>query len=460
MWTPFFKRTVFSLSIVAGNTRSNLMKHSAIVFFVFLCSFLFITIYFNCYKLKLFRVFQTTKISNIQHEGLWEGCPSLELALRMNSSPVFVKLYESWFLKSLELFWPEDCLNLTLVLDDESELDHVTGERLSNLWPKPNTVYLKPENANFHQGKQRRRMYLDYFYPEKYVSAEYVGFVDADTMFVSVVTPQALFNKSKPTVQARVGEPFWQQHWECWSDVTEYLLGEKEALQCMSYFPVIFKVKDIIEMRNYVAKRLGPTFLHAFYESMQIRNDYFKGSELDDCMCQFSVICNYVWYFHRDEYDFHLQMTPDDTWNGENRRHTQQTTAYIQDIGPAFKIPKPRIAIHARHYKENGKYMSSSTIDTTKEPYASQLERRVQEGVCFAIGFDRCPSKCYSFDADSLQVSLYSFEFFDWLWDQRCLEEQRKHYVHVRALVNHNEKQGKRMFGMDPPYDGLCTGAL
>ena len=76
-------------------------------------------------------------------------------------------------------------------------------------------------------------------------------------MFTTVITPQILFVDGRPTIQAIIGEPIWQEGWECWSDVTEYMIGKKEALQCMTYFPVVFKVMHIIRMRNFVEKRFG-----------------------------------------------------------------------------------------------------------------------------------------------------------------------------------------------------------
>ena len=407
-------------------------------------------IYFSSSHFKLFELLKKT----VQRDP-WRDVPCVELALRMNSNPKFVKLYTTWFLKTLKLFWPEDQLKLTLVLDEESKNDHRTGEKLSKMWPRPNIVYLKPGNTSMYDSNQRRRMFLSYFYPENYVTADYVGFVDADTMFTTVITPEMLFTDGKPTVQARIGEPFWQQHWECWSDVTEYFLGEKEALQCMSYFPIIIKVQHIIELRKFAEKRFHKPFLQIFRNSFHFENDYFKGTIYNDCMCQFSVICNYIWYHHREEYDFHLQMTPDDTWYGEHRRDSQQTINYLKGIDQKYKVPKPRVAIHARHYTENGEYISGNYIDINKEPYFSQLERKVREGLCFSVGFDRCPKQCYSFEKTSLQITLYSFEMFDWIWDPRCLDEQRKHYKSVEYLIRYNEEHGKRMFGLNN-LAGIC----
>ena len=394
-------------------------------------------------------------------EGLWKTLPSVELAVRMNSNPAAVTAYKEWFLRSLQLFWPEEWLKLTVILDDENPLDHVVGKNLSQLWPAPKIVYLGPGNSSIYQDNQRRRMFLDYFYPERYVSAEYVGFADSDTMFTTVITPQVLFRfadrKWKPTVQARIGEPYWQQHWECWSDVSEVILGKKEALQCMSYFPVIIKVEHIIGMRSYIENRTGKPFPEVFREVMLIENPHFSKTFklINDCVCQFSILCNYIWYFHRNDYDFHLEMTPDEKWKGQKRRASQVTLKYLKEIDGEFKVPKPRVAIHGRHFIENNRYLSGS-LDTMKEPVHSYLERRLQEGLCFSIGFHQCPERCTAFDSSRIHKSLFSFEMFEWFWDKRCHEAQRIHYRNVRHLINYNEQHGNRMFGVSPPKD-ICS---
>jgi len=376
----------------------------------------------------------------------WKDVPSLELALRMNSNPKFIKLYSTWFTLSLKVFWPQRHLNLTLILDDENKEDHATGEMLSKVWPWPKIVYLHPWNESLYKN-QRQRMYLSYFYPEEYVTAEYVGFVDSDTMFTTVVTPKMLFVNGRPTIQARIGEPFWEQGWECWSDVTEFMIGEKEALQCMSYFPVVFKVAHIIELRNFAEKRLGAPFHEIFRKSLTFENKHFKDSFplINDCICQYSIFCNYVWYFHREEYDFHLQIVPNGKWNGERRRESQQTAYYINAIAPMYNVPKPRVAIHSRHYLENGVYHSGS-FDISREPYASHMRSRIQEGFCNTLGMDWCPNKCHDFNTTRVQLSLYSFEIYEWIWDERCLGEQKKHIDEVKEMMNYDRFHGIKTF--------------
>ena len=403
------------------------------------------------WKVEQLRALQRITTSS-NHDDPWRETPSLELVVRTNSDPKFIRFYSTWFLKSLKLFWPEHRLNLTLVLDDENKQDHATGTRLSHIWPHPKVTYRKPGDPSIYTHFQRRRMFLCYFYPEEYTSSEYVGFVDTDTMFTTVVTPKMLFVDGKPTVQARIGQPYYQTHNECWSDATEYFIGQKEALQCMTYFPVIFKVQHVVEFRKFAEKKFGKPFHEIFKKSFDFPNPLVPGG---DCVCQYSVICNYVWYHHRDEYDFHLQMSPNRDWKGDYRRESQQSVEYFRNIDPKYLVPKPRVAMHARHYVENGTFISTNA-NMSKDPYFTHLRHRLKEGLCHSVWFERCPEKCVGIDKTSVQLSIYSFEFFDWAWDNRCYDEQKKHYEDVKKMIHYNEKHGIKMFGVEK-YSDSCS---
>ena len=100
-------------------------------------------------------------------------------------------------------------------------------------------------------------------------------------------------------------------------------------------------------------------------------------------------------------------MTPDEKWEGQRRRASQVTLKYLKEIDGKFKVPKPRVAIHARHFLENKRYFSTA-IDPMKEPVYSYLERRLQEGLCFSIGFHRCPERCTAFNSSRIHKSLFS----------------------------------------------------
>ena len=59
----------------------------------------------------------------------------------------------------------------------------------------------------------------------------------------------------------------------------------------MSYFPILFKVEHIIEMRKFAEKRFGMPFHEIFRKSLDFEKLYYKNRNplFNDCICQFSV---------------------------------------------------------------------------------------------------------------------------------------------------------------------------
>ena len=76
------------------------------------------------------------------------------------------------------------------------------------------------------------------------------------------------------------------------------------------------------------------------------------------------------------------------------------------------------------------------------------MKRRLVEGICFSYGMNQCPDKCSSFNENALQFSLYSFEIFGWVWDSRCLMEQKKHLKLAKEMVKCDEMLGKQTFNI------------
>ena len=125
----------------------------------------------------------------------------------------------------------------------------------------------------------------------------YVGFVDVDTLFVTAVTRSLILEDGiKPVVTARIGEP----RIPCWIQTGEYVLGCKQVIQFMSHFPVTFETAHIRLFREFVAQLHGKNFTQVIDEATQKLNVH------KHCYCHYSMMCNYVWYHHRDEYAWHL----------------------------------------------------------------------------------------------------------------------------------------------------------
>ena len=155
-------------------------------------------------------------------------------------------------------------------------------------------------------------------------------------------------------------------------------------------------------------------------------------------------MCNYVWYYHRDEYAWHLQMQPDGAWDGKGWVPSQVPVQYYHtEIKPEMKIPIPRTSIHYRYTIVNGKsYLST-------EPPPAVGEDFIREGLCYSAGFDYCPAECRKWDKSKIHYNLYSFEYYQWFWDKRCMAEQIKHYERVREMVDYYVRNKIEVFNVE-----------
>ena len=369
-------------------------------------------------------------LTRINITGPWDSLPSYELNIRLSSiEPRWFWIYQRWFLKSLRLFWPPELYNITIVLNSERPADYVLGNQILLMWPFPRVVYIdRPIAAAIGTNRfsDRFRMYYDAFYPELYTKAEYIGFVDTDTLFTTPVTPQSLFEDKKPIVVGIAGKVYYAK-------CTEYILKANQLMICMSYFPVTIKVSHLVAMRLHIEKLHGKSFAEVFGEAV-----LKVGGGIDGCLCQFAIMCNYIYRFHASEYSFRIQMHPDDKFSN--------------NFSESEKIPFPRVAIHSRHL------IPYRVVDAMDKASIIMFNERMKEGICRAIGFQWCPNVyCAEFNKSSLQHSLFAFEYYDWSWDERCLKEQEKHYTNVRNLIEYKVRNGIKLFGLYESQADACA---
>ena len=383
---------------------------------------------------RIFNFFKTK--SNIlvrPYEGLnWRDTPDFVFYVRLTNDIRFANEYRRVLVRSMKLFVPNDAANLVVALDSEKRQDHEFGEQLKNEWPFPTICYMDPGDPRVYYGSGKVRMYWDMMYADKCTNAKYVGFVDTDTLFDTLVTPQLLFEGQKPVIIAKIGEePKWYN--KCWVKSTARFLRKKQVMNCMTAFPVMFKIQHIKEMRESLSKQFSKSFDEIFYESC---------IEKDDCLSQFSMICNYLWYYHRSEYSWHLQVVPRGYWDGTDIVEGQVGPDYYHaEIKPNMTIPVPRSSMHLRYSFVNGIPYS------LRYPPDDAVHDIIQEGLCYSAGFDYCPGKCKKWKRNNVQFYLFSFEYNHWDWDMRCIASQNKHYNNVKEIVNYHFANGLEIFG-------------
>ena len=366
-------------------------------------------------------------------KGPWEGIPDFILYLRFTSGQRWEREYHNVLIRTMKIFMPRERAKLLVVLDNEKPQDHKLGDKLKQEWPNPEVCYRDPWYPDIYHRWGKSRMFWDMMHPDHCTNVPYVGFIDTDTFFSTVVTPNQLFENGKPVIVAKIGlAPY-----PCWEVTTETFIGRKEVMQCMSTFPVMIKTEHMKLMREVLAKEQGKAFQAIF------RDSTIKAGGAH-CLCQFSIMCNYVRYYHRDKYAWHLQMQPDGNWDGKSWMPSQVPVQYYHtEVEPEMKIPIPRTSIHYRYTIVNGKsYVSQEPPPTVGEDF-------IREGLCYSAGFDYCPAECRKWNKSKIHYNLYSFEYYQWFWDKRCMAEQIKHYERVRKMVDYYVRNKIKVFNVE-----------
>ncbi|KAK3578707.1 hypothetical protein CHS0354_008565 [Potamilus streckersoni] len=303
--------------------------------------------------------------------------------------------YDTILVASLLYFWPGN-VSLVVVLDDESAHDHKVGETLSKRYPYPRVAYQEPINPKIYKNNGHERMQRDFFYPEKFTNKTYVGYIDADTMFVTRVTENLLFEDGKPVVIGFFGM-FQNKLWLHASEKTRAMTGQRE-------------VQHIVKLRKHLEAKHNMSF-----------DEMFDSVVSNSRFAQFNVFCQYIWDFHREEYKFYFQKRQGGLSQAIQAGQVDQAY-YEKYFTPEQMVPKPRASIH---YRYHNKFTESSTYKNI-----------IKNGICFSGDFDLCPYKCSHLNRSSLHVELFLFEFNDWSWDKRCIEKQREHYDTVAKKAN------------------------
>ena len=351
----------------------------------------------------------------------------LEVYVRYTTAgKLFPKQAEAWLFRSMSLFWPKNP-KVVVVLDKENEADRNYGSTLnettSNKKLNLRVCYMEPYPKDIIHNWGKMRMYFDMMHADFCTNATYVGLVDVDTLFTTAVTPSLILEDGKPVVTGRIGHP----KVPCWIQSGEYVLGVKQVMQCMHYFPVTFKTAHIREFRKYVAKLHGKDFKDVVSEAttkLKIR---------DTCYCHYSMMCNYMWYHHRHEYAWHLQYVKPTRPSSA----TVPNEYFATEVKLDEKVPHPRSSQHIRHYMLNGIYMNA------KVPSERFVNDTLVEGLCYSFGLKLCSDLCKGYNETSIHVNLFNFADDDWLWDSRCMEKQIEHYQNVSILFD------KKFFYLD-----------
>ena len=312
-----------------------------------------------------------------------------ELKLLVPTFPGGFSELQTTLIRSVQFFWPLEHLQIVVVLDDtvysnEEERDNMTTwvKTFFNKDVKSVEVRYNPRTNHSFYGTGWFIQQLIMFWADNFTDAEYVGFVDDDSLFSMAVLSSDIFDsKGRPRVFSRYHTGSEQYHWlRDYFDQANFAFGWPAYINAMAYFPVIVKRNHLPLIRTEIL-RLHPEYNHF--------DDFFIAVvKRQKQLSQFAMMFEYLWHYKRDEYDWHFE--PDDIFGPYFRTGFPNTSEkvvnefpYIATGSPAdngvtreMLLPFPRVCIH-------GSYISGG--DQREPEFRSVVVSQVlRRGYCFS----------------------------------------------------------------------------
>ena len=445
---------------------------------------------------------------------------SMAMFVRACSTPKCLQPVE-WYLRpSLLAFWPWQHIPAIIVLDEYVKLSDFSttghwsdGERDLNAHDAANEAArtMLAEQPPFFVVKESlmendplvwntgyvRQLY-SHFHADIYTDAEYVALVDTDTLFVTPVTPGDLLDtRGRPIMIVQIGRP-GTEFWRATAIKVEAFLKRPYLARGMANWPVVLRTEHLAALRSYVMHAHNTSFENVFeaycagmkkcHDRVYPGNGHAQGSswcKSDLVYCSPSdVIVTYLWYFHRDEYDWHFQQY-DPLWIPELLPSQMQDYSFLNESNTH---PVIRVGVHMgksgifhfglmptgnaeadiwvrwndSRYRHVG--FNHVSICTDKQilwgfcataVWLQQLQvlsaEEARMRACEAIfgsggafvsearisnhtaGGD--PALMFGRDLPMEHASLFRFEMTDWRWDARTRHAAREHYQRVLKYV-------------------------
>ena len=245
------------------------------------------------------------------------------------------------------LFWPSSFGKTVVVLDEESDQDHLYANNLTRQIKKhfpdrklevafeslpKDTSILKFNGSRLSTGYNRQLW--SSFFIDLYTDDHIVAWMDNDVAFLTPVTKENIFNGSR--IRILGSECSMHFGWvRNWARATQMALGFPMVADFMTYFPVFIYRDTFKHCREYILKRFNTSnFEEAF-------GKIYYGSNL---ISPVSVVISYAWFFERDRYDWNLKICSE--LKSYNRRFPvdhkikpQDTKDILSQPQTAFRVP-------------------------------------------------------------------------------------------------------------------------
>ncbi len=287
--------------------------------------------------------------------------------------------YETLFLRSFLLFWPLELSNTSLRLLFDAEhaqgayYSEIVGTFMSAKSHISGGISISHSDPSqwYHRATDRQQLMM--MWADNFTTSEYVAFVDSDTVFLTAVDREDLFEDGKPVINGRAGPHDSNDFWSSAPASTFDTLQLNETMRCMSYWPVIIKTSHIQEMRDYI--------VHVHGGNRSFDELYREVTSRHHCFFQFNAMCTYLFNFKRDEYKWYAHPIVRSDWDGSKPKanfHQISNFSVFQSLLPSVFDSKPRVATHARYRSFKGRYMGNIILNRI------HMNLLLQQGICLS----------------------------------------------------------------------------
>lgn len=286
--------------------------------------------------------------------------------------------YETLFLRSFLLFWPRQSnSSLRILFDKERAHGSYYSEILSTFdqakrrLPGALLISLSEPSEWYHRPTDRQQLMM--LWADNFTNSKFVAFTDSDTVFLTAIDREDLFEDGKPVINGRAGPHDENDFWSTAPSSTFDTLHLNETMRCMSYFPVIFKTSHLADLREHVISVHGGnrTFDQIYKEITSRHHEFF----------QFNTLCTYAFNYKRDQYKWYAHPIVRKDWDGTKPAPNLgqiNSFAVFDSLQPSIFEPKPRIATHARYRSFKGRYMGNIVLNRI------HMNLLLQQGICLS----------------------------------------------------------------------------
>ena len=250
------------------------------------------------------------------------------------------------------LYWPASFGKTVVVLDKESEQDHIFASNLTKQvqrhFPdrKLEVAFESlPKHASVLNFKGLRlspgynRQLWSSFFIDLYTDDHIIAWMDTDVAFLTPVTKATIFNGSKIRILGS-GCSMNISSVQTWARATDIALGSPMVADFMTYSPVYIYRDTFKHCREYVLKRFNTSNFEEAFEKIHHGASFISPVSV--------AVISYAWFFERDRYDWNLKICSE--LKSYNRRFPVGHNIAPQDTEDI--LSQPQTAFHVPYAKE------------------------------------------------------------------------------------------------------------